>query len=114
VIGAGSPVTRVFALGAVLRYDCTVYGPRVDPAGRPKLAVVVRLFRGPEQIYNGQPIRLAIPDGSSAEAVPATGTVKLPATLPPGDYALELSVYDELEKNPQSAGQWVDFTLRQQ
>jgi hypothetical protein len=34
-----------------------------------------------------------------------------PPTLPPGDYALELSVYDELEKRPQSATQWVDFTL---
>jgi VWFA-related protein len=113
VIGAGSPVTRVFALGAVLRYDYTVYGTRTGPSGKAKLAVVVRLFRGPEQIYNGQPIPLAMKDGSSAETVPATGTVKLPATLPPGDYALELSVYDELEKNPQSASQWVDFTLHQ-
>jgi hypothetical protein len=112
VIGAGSAVTRMFASGAVLRYDCTVYGPRTDPqTGKPKIAMVVRLFRGLEQIYNGQPIPVPIPDRNSTAAIPAAGVVKLPATLPPGGYALELSVYDELEKKPESATQWVDFTL---
>jgi hypothetical protein len=111
VIGAGSAVTRMFALGAVLRYDCTVYGLRTDPhTGKPKIAMVVRLFRGTEQIYNGQPIPIATPEGNSAAAVPASGVVRLPATLPPGDYALELSIYDELER-PRSATQWVDFIL---
>ncbi len=111
VIGPGSAVTRVFAAGAVLRYDCTVYGPRKDlQTGKPKIAMVVRLFRGPEQIYNGQPIPIPTLDGKSAAAVPASGVVKLPATLPPGDYALELSIYDQVEK-PRSATQWVDFTL---
>ncbi len=32
VIGAGSPVTRVFASGAVLKYDYTVYGPLIEKA----------------------------------------------------------------------------------
>jgi len=112
VLGAGSPVTRVFAPGAALKYDCTVYGPLIDmQTGRPKLDMAVRLFRGPEQIYTGQPIGLAIAAGSSAPAH-AAGEIKLPAMLPPGDYALELIVYDRLEKK-QSEGvaQWVDFTL---
>jgi VWFA-related protein len=112
VIGAGSPVTRVFALGAVLRYDCTVYGARTDPqTGKPKVAVVLSLFRGAEQIYGGRPIPLAIPDGNSTAGFRATGALKLPATLPPGDYALALSVDDGAGKSPQSAIQWVDFTL---
>jgi hypothetical protein len=44
-------------------------------------------------------------------AVHTSGMVKLPTTLPSGDYALELTVYDELGKNPESGAQWVDFTL---
>jgi hypothetical protein len=40
VIGAGSAVTRMFGI-----------------------SMAVHLFRGPEQIYNGQPITIAIPDG---------------------------------------------------
>jgi VWFA-related protein len=113
VIGAGSAVTRVFALGAVLRYDCTAYGPRIDgQTGKPKIDVAVRLFRGPEQIFSGQPFPLAIADGNSTAAVHVTGEITLPATLPPSNYALELSVHDRLEKKPlQGAAQWVDFTL---
>ena len=113
VIGAGSAVTRVFALGAVLRYECTVYGPLIDrQTGKPKIDVAVRLFRGPEQIFSGQPFPLAIADGNSTAAVHVTGEITLPATLPPSDYALELSVHDRLEKKPlQGAAQWVDFTL---
>ncbi|HXB70771.1 MAG TPA: VWA domain-containing protein [Candidatus Acidoferrales bacterium] len=113
VIGAGSPVTRVFAPGAVLQYDCTVYGSLIDrQTGKPKIDVAVRLFRGPEQIFRGQPIPLPIADGTSTEGVHATGEIKLPATLPTGDYALELTAYDRLEKKQlQAAAQWVDFTL---
>jgi hypothetical protein len=113
VLGAGSLVTRVFASGAALKYDCTVYGPLIDmQTRRPKLDMAVRLFRGPEQIYTGQPIALAIADGNSTAAVHAAGEIKLPATLPPGDYALELSVDDRLEtKQPAGAARWVDFTL---
>ena len=113
VTGAGSPVTRVFAPGAVLNYDCMVYGPVIDrQTGKPKIDVEVRLFRGPEQIFNGRPIPLAIADANTAAAVYTAGQIKLPATLPPGYYALELSVHDRLEKKQlQSAAQWVDFTL---
>jgi hypothetical protein len=116
VIGAGSTVTRVFASGAVLKYDYTVYGLAIDPqTGKPKVDVAVRLFRGPEQIYTGQPITLAVPEGNSTAAVHAAGEIKLPATLPPGDYALALNVNDRLEKKPsQGADQWVDFTLVKQ
>jgi 5-hydroxyisourate hydrolase-like protein (transthyretin family) len=116
VLGAGSAVTRVFASGATLEYDCMVYGALLDgQTGKPKLDVAVNLFRGPEQIYTGQPIALAIADGNSTAAVHAAGEIKLPATLPPGDYALELNVYDRLEKSkPQPAEQFVDFTLAKQ
>jgi hypothetical protein len=92
-----------------------VYGPQIDAqTGKPKLDMAVRLFRGPEQIYSGQSIALAIANGNSAP-VHAAGEIKLPATLPPGDYALQLSVYDRLEKSkPQPAEQFVDFSLARQ
>jgi VWFA-related protein len=112
VVGAGSAVTRMFGSGALLRYDSTVYGARTDPqTGKPKISMAVHLFRGPEQIYNGQPIPIVIPDGKSTAAVHASGVIKLPATMPPGDYALELTVYDEWGKKTESRAQWVDFTL---
>jgi hypothetical protein len=113
VLGAGSAVTRVFASGAALQYDCTVYGALLDgQTGKPKLDVTVHLFRGSEQIYSGEPIALAIADGNSKTAVHATGEIKLPATLPPGDYAFELTVFDRLgETRLQGVTQWADFAL---
>jgi VWFA-related protein len=112
VMGAGSPVTRVFALGAVLDYDCLVFGARADKeTAKPKIDIEVRLFRGPERIYTGQRIPLTIPNGMTMP-VHAAGTIKLPGTLPPGDYAVELTAYDRGGKaQPQQAAQWVDFTL---
>jgi VWFA-related protein len=113
VMAAGGPAIRVFAPGAALDYDCTVSGFQIDAqTGKPKLDVTVYLFRGPEQIYTGRPIALAIGEGNSTAAVHAAGEIKLPVTLPPGDYALELIVNDRLEKSkPQHAEQFVDFTL---
>ncbi len=116
VMAAGGPAIRVFASGAVLDYDCTVSGFQIEAqTGKPKLDVTVYLFRGPEQIYTGQPLALVIPEGNSAAVIHAAGEIKLPATLPPGDYALELVVNDRLGKSkPQPAEQFVDFTLATQ
>jgi hypothetical protein len=84
VLGARCPVTRVFEPGAVLKYDCTVYGALIESqTGKQEIEVAAGLFRGPEQIYHGQPIQLAIAGGNSAAAVLATGQIRLPATLPP-------------------------------
>jgi VWFA-related protein len=115
-MAAGGPAIRVFASGAVLDYDCTVSGFQIDAQTRkPKLDVTVYLFRGPEQIYTGQPVALALASGNSTALVHAAGEIKLPATLPPGGYALELVVNDRLEKSkPQHAEQFVDFTLARQ
>ncbi len=113
VMAAGGPAIRVFTSGAILDYDSTVSGFQIDTqTGKPKLDVTVYLFRGPEQIYTGQPIALAIADGNATALAHAAGEIKLPATLPPGDYALELRVHDRLEaKQPDGVAQWVDFTL---
>ena len=66
----------------------------------------------PSDLPVARSFRVTYADGNSTEAIHATGQIKLPATLPTGDYALELSVYDRLEKTAQQrAAQWVDFTL---
>lgn len=113
VLGAGSAVTRMFAAGAVLTYDCTIVGAMVDPhTAKPDIDIEVRLFMGPERIFAGQPMPLAAQEGASMDLIHADGTIKLPPTLPPGNYALELIANDHLQ-NPklQRAEQWVDFTL---
>lgn len=113
VIGAGSPVTRAFVPGAAIVYDCTVFGTLLDKqTAKPQIDIEVRLLRGPEQIFTGKPLPLDIGEEGSRSAIHAMGEIKLPGTLPPGNYALELSVYARLEKAKlQRAVQWADFTL---
>jgi VWFA-related protein len=110
VIGGGSPATRVFASGAALDYDCSVFGTRAEKnSGKPKIEIEVHLFRGPERIFTGHPI--PVPVTASETPVRATGQIRLPAFLPPGDYALELIAHDRAAGPRQSAAQWVDFRL---
>jgi hypothetical protein len=113
VIGGGSPVTRIFAPGAVLDYNCTVYGATIDNRTRtPRIDMTVRLIHGAEQIFQGEPTPLPIGNEDSRMSVPATGHIRLPATLPMGEYALEFTVVDRLQKKRSAtAAQWVDFTL---
>jgi VWFA-related protein len=112
VTGAGSPATRIFGPGAVLQYECKVFGALADRrTGKRQVDVAVRLFRGTEQIFDGPPMPLAVTDGNSS-SIPAAGDIRLPSTLAPGDYSLELSAYDRLQKQQlQHAAQWIDFTL---
>jgi len=50
---------------------------------------------------------MAVPD----PAIHASGRIQLPATLAPGDCALELSVTDRSKKPVQCADEWVDFVV---
>ncbi len=113
VMGAGSSVTRVFAPGAVVSYDYTVFGASPDrQTGKPSVDVEVHLFRGPDQIFAGKPIQLPIPDGNTPGAIHGKGEIKLPDTLPPGDYAVELLASDETQSTKsEPAKQFVDFTI---
>lgn len=115
VSGAGSPATRIFGPGAVIQYECKVFGSLTDRrSGKPQVDVAIRLFRGTEQIFDGKPMPLAVTDGNSS-SIPATGDIRLPSTLPPGEYALELSAYDRLQKQQlQRVAQWIDFTVANQ
>jgi hypothetical protein len=108
VLGAGSPITRVFAPGAVLQYDCTVYGAAAD-----RVDIAVRVLRGAEQVLMSGPGPLAGGDANLA-AIRASGRIQLPANLPPGDYSLEIKFEERMAKgNSRNASQWVDFTVAQ-
>jgi VWFA-related protein len=101
VLGPGSPVTRAFGSGAAVTWDCDVFGA----AGNPQIEMSINLFRGRESIFTGHPI--SAPAGKKGAPVHLNGQVKLPDSLPAGDYALELLVHD----GGKSATQWTDFVI---
>jgi hypothetical protein len=112
--GGSSPtgkITRRFARGASLDFACDIFGEAVDKrTGQPKIEFAVRLFRGPERIFESHTIAMH-PQVPGKQMIVA-GNVRLPAALPRGDYAMELVAYDRVTgSDRQTAHQWIDFSL---
>lgn len=105
VLGEGSAVTRNFAAGAKLNYDCTVSGK----AATPSVEMQVLIFRGTSRIFESRRMRLA---PSNTPGIHASGEIRLPSGLAAGEYALQLLVYGQKGNGAaESATQWTDFTL---
>jgi len=109
-VGAHDHIRHTFRAGAALEFAADVYGARRDGRGHPQVNFAVRLHRGPELIFTGKQVPV---HEQSAEAQPiVSGEIRLPAFLPPGEYAVELLVYDRLgDGKAPAASQWAEFTL---
>jgi hypothetical protein len=109
-MGSPNATDSGFPPGATIPFECDVYGARRDAGGKPRMEFSVRLHHGPEVIYTGP----AIPAGEESPAGRAviSGNIKLPESLPAGDYAMELMVRDKLAgAGSRTLSQWSDFTL---
>ncbi|MES1261417.1 MAG: VWA domain-containing protein [Acidobacteriota bacterium] len=111
---AGSPtdkIVRRFAAGSLLDFACDIFGQTVDKrTGQPKIEFEVRLFRGPERIFQSRAITMHAQDPGKQMIL--AGNVRLPGTLPRGEYAMEVVAYDRLAgADRQTATQWIDFSL---
>ncbi len=86
---------RTFAPGQQLAYGLTVYNARLDPRGRDRLQMRMRLLREGQEIVAGQPRDVEPGDGKGERLV--GGAFILPAGLAPGVYELQVTVTDALE-----------------
>lgn len=93
-------VTRQYEAGAPMAFRCDAFGVVSSVLG-----FEVRLYRGSERIYSGPVLKMQAQD--VAKQMSVAGTLRLPETLPSGDYVMELVVRDDLR----TATQWAEFTL---
>ncbi len=106
-------VAPSFQPGAAIEFACAVRGAHLDKAGSPKIDFQIQLFRGAEQIYTGPVIPM--PQQDPQKGLVLTGSMRLPDTLPPGEYAMEVTAHDRLApEKSQEATQWAMFSLRTQ
>jgi len=109
--GSNDRITRVFPEGATFNFACDIFDSSVAKrSAHPKIDFEVDLFRGPERIYKGAVLPMY--DQDPEKPMVLAGAVRLPPDLPPGDYAMELLVYDRIggHKTP-PVGQWMDFSI---
>ena len=93
-------VTHQYRAGAPIAFRSDAFG-----AAGSVLRFEVHLYRGPEQIYTGPLLNMQAQD--VAKQMSVAGQLRLPDTLPAGDYAMELVVRDD----SRVATQWTEFSL---
>ncbi len=109
-VGSTDRIRRTFQSGAVLGFAADVYGARKGADKLPQIEFAIRLHRGPEQIFTGK--TMPMPRQIRGAQTVVSGEIKLPAFLPPGDYAVELVVRDKLAGGKSgTTSEWVELTL---
>jgi len=90
------------------------YNSLLDPINqRPNLGMLVRLFRNDKLVYTSPEITVDTTYQTNMAELVLAGTVHLSNDLEPGNYYLQLVLYDRLsmEKEPRMAIQWLDFDV---
>ena len=107
------PAVRRLRPGMTLNFSYLVYNAKLDKAsGRPRLNAQARIFREAKLVYDGaaRPIDLASVTDFGRIAI--GGGLKLGEAFAPGEYVLQVIVYDQLRQDKyRLASQWIDFEV---
>jgi hypothetical protein len=105
-------VTRKFNPGTVFTYSFVIYNAKSNAGQKPQLQFQARLFRNGKMIVDGTPSALDVDGQTDLRRIVVSKAVTLGSNLPPGDYALQVIVSDDLAKgNKQIAAQSIDFEI---
>jgi VWFA-related protein len=107
------PAVRKLRSGNDLNYAFVVYNAKVEKAsGAPRLSMQVRMFRGGNRIYSGPVTQLQLKPQSDWQRINVTGSLRLAATVQPGEYIIQILITDALAKGKNAtAAQWSDFEV---
>jgi VWFA-related protein len=102
-------VLKQFPAGSVLRYGYEAYNARADGKGAPKLQAQARILQNDKVIVDGALKKIEPDTIRDPKRVQISGAMMLKDTLAPGDYALQVIVYDTAAKK--TATQLFPFEL---
>lgn len=107
------PAGRRLRRGMILEYGYFIYNAQVDKATqRPQLVTNLRLFRDGRLVYQGKVKDFDGGSQSNPKHLTSGGSLQLGKDLLPGEYVLQVVVYDRLAKEERAlASQWIDFDI---
>lgn len=107
------PAMRVLRGGMEVDFGFLIYNAQRDPkTNRPDLETQVVLLKEGKQIFAGKTAPLEIGEQTDLKRIPASGTLRLGADIPPGEYVVQIIVIDKLAKEKyRTASQWMDFEI---
>lgn len=102
-----------FAAGTAVEFQCDVFGFRKasEPPGEPHVEMGVRLFRdgATEPVFDSGLLPVSVNTLATNYLV---GQVRVGKEIAPGDYMMQLNVYDRLApQDKQVATQWANLTV---
>ena len=102
-------VLREFKAGTVLRYGFEVYNAKGDGNDMPKLETQAKILQNNATVIEGSLNKVNAAAQNDPKHVKVSGAILLKDTLQPGDYLLQLTVFDRSGK--QTAIQIMPFAI---
>jgi len=102
-------VLREFKAGTVLRYGFEVYNAKGDGNEMPKLETQAKILQNNATVIEGSLNKINAAAQNDPKHVKVSGAIMLKDTLQPGDYLLQLTVFDRSGK--QTAIQIMPFAI---
>ncbi len=90
--------TRTFKRGSILRYGFEVYNAKLDPSNKPNISTQIRVFRERQPVLEGKRIPLDHSGQTDFRKLKSVGAFSLATKMEPGDYVLQIIVFDNLAK----------------
>ena len=108
----GNEAIRIFQPGEKIKWAFQILNAKRGSDRQPNVTVETRFFREGDEILRSEPLPVHWPDSVTLDRLAATGQMKLGTKFPPGDYALQIVVRDNLAKKKHAmAAQWIDFEV---
>jgi VWFA-related protein len=103
---------RKFKSGSALFYNTVIFNPKLNSANMPDLKIQVKLFQGQKEVFTGDVSDYVLEKNADVKRLPVRGALRLGASLPPGEYVLQINVQDMLagERNRMKTV-WLDFEI---
>ncbi|MEO8574742.1 MAG: VWA domain-containing protein [Pyrinomonadaceae bacterium] len=102
-------VLREFKAGTVLRYGFEVYNAKGDADDMPKLETQAKILQNNATVIEGSLNKVNAATQKDAKHVKVSGAIMLKDNLQPGDYLLQLTVFDRAGR--QTAIQILPFAI---
>ncbi|HSB10824.1 MAG TPA: VWA domain-containing protein [Blastocatellia bacterium] len=107
-----TPSQRRFTQNGEFSYSLVIYNAKTDEkAKQTQLEMRTRILSGSKVVFAGQSRPVAAGEGSAPPFRTVTGGVIKPLALPPGDYTLEVVVWDKLRKKDSIIRRETDFSV---
>jgi VWFA-related protein len=102
-------VLRRFSAGSVLRYGCEIYSPAGDKQSSGLFETRAAIYHGDAIVMKGNLNKLDVSNRKDKTHVALSGAITIPDSLQPGDYVLQIVVFDRAANR--SATQILPFEI---